>query len=153
MKSYSSREIIKLLKQDGWYEVNVTGSHHQFKHPTKKGRTTIKHPDKDSIRGLIDSQFQDTVYHPGKVEGPGTSSSQSYPQSRTERMNACVLRCSTLSFHSTQDPSLHMVPSTFRVALPATVNQRLVSTVSPDPIPLTTKLYHHRPSRNPEVAC
>lgn len=47
MKSYSSREVIKMLKADGWYEVNVVGSHHQFKHPTKKGRTTIKHPDKD----------------------------------------------------------------------------------------------------------
>jgi hypothetical protein len=23
MKSYSSREIIKMLKEDGWYEVNV----------------------------------------------------------------------------------------------------------------------------------
>lgn len=47
MKSYSSREVINMLKADGWYEVNVVGSHHQFKHPTKKGRTTIKHPDKD----------------------------------------------------------------------------------------------------------
>lgn len=47
MKSYSSREVIKMLKADGWYEVNAIGSHHQFKHPTKKGRTTIKHPDKD----------------------------------------------------------------------------------------------------------
>ena len=28
-------------------EVSVVGSHHQYKHPTKKGRTTIKHPDKD----------------------------------------------------------------------------------------------------------
>ena len=45
MKSYLSREVIKMLKDDGWYEVNVEGSHHQFKHPTKKGRTTIKHPD------------------------------------------------------------------------------------------------------------
>jgi len=43
-KSYSSREIIKMLIADGWYEVGVTGSHHQFKHPEKKGRTTIKHP-------------------------------------------------------------------------------------------------------------
>ena len=25
-----------MLKEDGWYEVNVEGSHHQFKHPTKK---------------------------------------------------------------------------------------------------------------------
>ena len=35
MKSYSSREVIQLLKADGWFEVNVVGSHHQFKHPTK----------------------------------------------------------------------------------------------------------------------
>lgn len=47
MKSYSSREVIQMLKEDGWYEVNTTGSHHQFKHPTKKGRVTVKHPDKD----------------------------------------------------------------------------------------------------------
>ena len=47
MKSYSSREIIKALEKDGWYEVACSGSHHQFKHPTKKGRTTVKHPDKD----------------------------------------------------------------------------------------------------------
>lgn len=47
MKSYSSREVIKRLEADGWYLVNVVGSHHQYKHPTKKGRVTVKHPDKD----------------------------------------------------------------------------------------------------------
>lgn len=47
MKSYSSREILKLLKKDGWFEVACVGDHHQFKHPTKRGRTTVKHPDKD----------------------------------------------------------------------------------------------------------
>ena len=47
MKSYSSRKVIRLLKKDGWYLVNVTGSHYQYKHPTKPGRTTVKHPDKD----------------------------------------------------------------------------------------------------------
>lgn len=47
MKSYSSREVIKILESDGWYEVNVVGSHHQYKHPTKKGRVTVKHPDRD----------------------------------------------------------------------------------------------------------
>lgn len=36
-----------MLKDDGWYLVQVTGSHYQFKHPTKNGRTTVKHPDKD----------------------------------------------------------------------------------------------------------
>lgn len=47
MKSYSSREVIAILKADGCYEVAVVGSHHQFKHPTKKGRTTVKHPVED----------------------------------------------------------------------------------------------------------
>lgn len=31
-----SREVIELLQADGWYEVAVKGSHHQFKHPTKE---------------------------------------------------------------------------------------------------------------------
>lgn len=47
MKSYSSREVIKALRADGWSEVNVVGSHRQFKHPVKRGRVTVKHPDKD----------------------------------------------------------------------------------------------------------
>lgn len=47
MKSYSSREVIKLLEADGWYLVSTKGSHHQFKHPTKPGRVTVKDPDKD----------------------------------------------------------------------------------------------------------
>ena len=47
MKSYSSREVIKALEDDGWYIERVIGSHHQFKHPTKKGKVTVKHPDKD----------------------------------------------------------------------------------------------------------
>ncbi len=35
------REIIKLLKSDGWYEVEKEGSHRQFKHPTKQGKVTV----------------------------------------------------------------------------------------------------------------
>lgn len=29
------REVEKLIKQDGWYEVKQKGSHHQYKHPEK----------------------------------------------------------------------------------------------------------------------
>ena len=36
-----SRDVIRELKKDGWYEVNQVGSHKQFKHPTKKGRVTV----------------------------------------------------------------------------------------------------------------
>lgn len=47
MKSYSSREVLKILNDDGWYEVGCTGDHHQLKHPQKKGRVTVTHPVKD----------------------------------------------------------------------------------------------------------
>ena len=55
MRSYSSREVIKILLEDGWYEVKVVGSHHQYKHPTKPGKVTVKHPDKDIPRPTLDS--------------------------------------------------------------------------------------------------
>lgn len=55
MKSYSSREILKMLKKDGWYEVACVGDHHQFKHPTKKGRVTLRHPVKDLSRNDLKS--------------------------------------------------------------------------------------------------
>ena len=44
-----------MLKSDGWYKVNSEGSHHQFKHLTKKGRVTVKHPEKDLDIELIKS--------------------------------------------------------------------------------------------------
>ena len=53
MKSDSSREVIRLLKQDGWYEVGCDGDHHQFKHPTKSGRVTVTHPKKDIPTGTL----------------------------------------------------------------------------------------------------
>jgi predicted RNA binding protein YcfA (HicA-like mRNA interferase family) len=43
----SSRELIAMIERDGWIEVNQVGSHKQYKHPTKKGRVTIPHPNKD----------------------------------------------------------------------------------------------------------
>lgn len=46
-KSLSSRDIIKMLKDDGWTLVGTEGDHHQFRHPTKPGRVTVTHPVKD----------------------------------------------------------------------------------------------------------
>ena len=50
-----SREVIELLKADGWYEVAVKGSHHQFKHPTKLGRVTVPHPKSELPVGTVQS--------------------------------------------------------------------------------------------------
>jgi Predicted periplasmic or secreted lipoprotein len=35
------KEVLRLLREDGWYLVNQEGSHRQFKHPTKPGRVTV----------------------------------------------------------------------------------------------------------------
>ncbi|NLE73993.1 MAG: addiction module toxin, HicA family [Actinobacteria bacterium] len=35
------RDTIKLLLDDTWYQVSQTGSHRQYKHPTKPGRVTV----------------------------------------------------------------------------------------------------------------
>jgi len=50
-----SRSIIKMLKQNGWYEVAQSGSHIQFRHPQRKGRVTVPHPKKDIPIGTLKS--------------------------------------------------------------------------------------------------
>ena len=55
VKSYSSKEVISALLDDGWYEVRCHGSHHQFKHHSKSGTVTVKDPDKDIPRKTLDS--------------------------------------------------------------------------------------------------
>lgn len=53
VKSISSREAIRKLEADGWYLVATEGSHQQYKHPTKSGRVTVKHPAKDLTIGVV----------------------------------------------------------------------------------------------------
>lgn len=54
----SSREVLQILKGDGWYEVDKAGSHLQLKHPTKPGRVTVQHPTKDFKLGTLKSIFR-----------------------------------------------------------------------------------------------
>jgi len=48
-----SSKLIKMLKENGWYEVAVKGSYHQFKHLTKKVRVTVPHPMKNLPLGTV----------------------------------------------------------------------------------------------------
>jgi predicted RNA binding protein YcfA (HicA-like mRNA interferase family) len=43
------REVLKLLKKDGWYLVTTEGSHRQFKHPSKSGRVTVSGHLRDDV--------------------------------------------------------------------------------------------------------
>ena len=51
----NSREVIRRLKDNGWFEVAQSGSHKQFKHPVKSGRVTIPFPKKDIPLGTLKS--------------------------------------------------------------------------------------------------
>ncbi len=35
------READRMLKDDGWYVSDISGSHYQYKHPTKPGKVSI----------------------------------------------------------------------------------------------------------------
>lgn len=50
-----SRDIIRALAQDGWFQVSQSGSHKQFKHPVKRGRVTVPHPKRDIPVGTLRS--------------------------------------------------------------------------------------------------
>lgn len=42
-----SRDLMRMLEDDGWYVNKIRGSHHNMKHPTKTGKVTVPHPKKD----------------------------------------------------------------------------------------------------------
>jgi predicted RNA binding protein YcfA (HicA-like mRNA interferase family) len=60
MKAYSSREIIKIITDDGWYEVDCRGDHHQFKHLSKPGKVTVPPPKKSIPIGTVKSILKQT---------------------------------------------------------------------------------------------
>ena len=49
------REIEKILVADGWYLKKTSGSHHQYKHPTKPGKVTIPIHVGDLDKGTVNS--------------------------------------------------------------------------------------------------
>lgn len=51
----NSSSLKKMLEKDGWFLDRVKGSHHQFKHPIKKGVVTLPHPRKDIPIGTVNS--------------------------------------------------------------------------------------------------
>jgi predicted RNA binding protein YcfA (HicA-like mRNA interferase family) len=43
------REVLRLLRNNGWFLVAMRGSHRQFKHDTKPGRVTLAGKPSDDI--------------------------------------------------------------------------------------------------------
>lgn len=52
MKKLKVKEVIELLKKDGWEQMkgrHTSGSHRQFKHPTKTGKVTVNGAPNDTL--------------------------------------------------------------------------------------------------------
>jgi predicted RNA binding protein YcfA (HicA-like mRNA interferase family) len=49
----TSEEILKLLRNDGWFVYEQSSSHIQLKHPTKKGRITVPEHKGDLKRNTV----------------------------------------------------------------------------------------------------
>lgn len=49
------REIIKILRNDGWYETVQNGSHIQLKHSKKTGKVTVPNHSGDVSKGTLNS--------------------------------------------------------------------------------------------------
>ncbi|MGH9455311.1 MAG: type II toxin-antitoxin system HicA family toxin [Terriglobia bacterium] len=43
------RDVVRMLVDDGWYLVRTHGSHHQYKHPVKRGLVTIPGSGNDDL--------------------------------------------------------------------------------------------------------
>ena len=49
MKRYKVKEVIDLLKKDGWELKTQRGSHRQFSHPEKGGKVTVNGKMSDTM--------------------------------------------------------------------------------------------------------
>ena len=59
LKNLTAKEVLDILKQDGWYVVKQKGSHVQLKHPKKKGKVTVPmHSGKTLPIGTVKSIFK-----------------------------------------------------------------------------------------------
>jgi predicted RNA binding protein YcfA (HicA-like mRNA interferase family) len=55
MRSWASREILRILSDAGWTVRHQVGSHVQLVHPVKPGKVTVPHPKKDLAPGTVRS--------------------------------------------------------------------------------------------------
>ena len=58
----TARQMEKIIKKDGWYQVDSNGSHRKYRHPTKKGIVTISfHP------GDLKKKTENSIYKQAQI--------------------------------------------------------------------------------------
>jgi len=56
----TAKEILKLLRNDGWFVHEQSSSHIQLKHPTKNGRVTVPDQSGDLKKTAVHIIFKQT---------------------------------------------------------------------------------------------
>ena len=51
----TAKDVLKLLKKNGWYIYEMRGSHYQLKHTIKPGKITIPYHGGDLKSGTLNS--------------------------------------------------------------------------------------------------
>ena len=69
----TAREVIKVLHEDGWYEVRQKGSHLHFKHPTKPGIVTVP-----IHRGDLDPVTLKSIWKQAGIENPAKNEKEDH---------------------------------------------------------------------------
>lgn len=55
-----SSQLVRMLKKDGWYKVDQTGSHMKMRHPTKQNQLAVPfHGSKEVGKGLANKILKD----------------------------------------------------------------------------------------------
>ena len=53
MNKLKVNEVLKMLRDDGWYLIDQKGSHRQFKHLIKKGKVTVNGKPGETLEQFI----------------------------------------------------------------------------------------------------
>ncbi len=59
MKAYKTKQVIKMLEDDGWYLYATKGDHRQCKHPTNPGKVTVNGP----MNKEMDQRNRNSIWH------------------------------------------------------------------------------------------
>ena len=59
------RDVLRLLRKDGWYLDRTRGSHRQYKHPAKRGIVTVAGKTSDDLSaGTLNSILKQAGLQP-----------------------------------------------------------------------------------------
>lgn len=53
LNKYKVKEVIKMLEDDGWFLLTIKGDHRQFKHPSKKGKVTVRGKPSETVSQFL----------------------------------------------------------------------------------------------------